>query len=123
MPASPGCGFNPDNQCKFRFKMTSQTQHRHKLIVYGHNYCPQAKLLISALNKHQVQYDWRDVIQGDPRFQAELRELAHGNLSVPTLIFPDGVVMVEPWPNTVLRKLNLQSSGWLSRIITKIWPK
>jgi len=32
--------------------------------------------------------------------------LAHGYLSVPTVIFPDGSVMVELMPNEMLAKLN-----------------
>ena len=90
-----------------------------RLIVYGNDYCPQASLLKSALAKHKIDYEWRDVMNGDPRYQDELRNLARGNLSVPTVIFPDGTVMVEPWPHQVLHKLHPGRPSLLQRLFTR----
>ena len=52
-----------------------------KLIVYGHQYCADALYLDSYLHKNGIEYDWRDVVDGDPQFKQELRLLARGNLS------------------------------------------
>ena len=76
-----------------------------RLIVYGHDYCGLSQMLAEALAEHHIDHEWRDVKNGEPRFQDELRKLARGYLSVPTVIFPDGTVMVEPRPNKVLEKL------------------
>jgi mycoredoxin len=76
-----------------------------KLIVYGHAYCADAIYLQGYLNRNAIAYEWRDIAEGDPRFQDELRLLAKGNLSVPTVIFPDGEVMVEPNPKEVLARV------------------
>lgn len=73
-----------------------------KLIVYGHHYCADALYLDNYLHKNGIEYEWRDVAHGDARFQKELRLLANGNLSVPTVVFPDGKVLVEPNPRQVL---------------------
>ena len=94
-----------------------------KLIVYGHNYCLQSKFLVATLNKHTVDYEWRDVMQGEPGYQDELRQLANGNLSVPTTVFPDGTVMVEPWPGKVLKKLGLKRAGRVERFIQSLAGK
>lgn len=75
-----------------------------KLIVYGHQYCADALYLDSYLDKNGVEYEWRDVVDGDARFAQELRLLARGNLSVPTVVFPDGEVLVEPAPFDVLSR-------------------
>jgi len=75
------------------------------LIVYGHQYCPDVFFLRRALDQNGVRYEWRDVAEGDPSFKQELRLLAKGNLSVPTVIFPDGDVLVEPNPRDVLSRL------------------
>jgi len=91
-----------------------------RLIVYGHNHCPQAGWLKSVLRKNNVQYEWRDVMSGEPDYPDELRSLTGGYLSVPTVIFPDGTVMVEPWPGQVLKKLGLQSPGFFARLINLI---
>jgi len=76
-----------------------------RLIVYGHDYCGLSQMLAEALAENHIDHEWRDVKNGEPRFQNELRKLARGYLSVPTVIFPDGTVMVEPRPNRVLEKL------------------
>ncbi len=76
-----------------------------KPIVYGHEYCAEAIYLQSYLNRNGIDYEWRDIAEGDPRFKDELRLLARGYLSVPTVIFPDGEVMVEPDPKQVLARL------------------
>jgi len=76
-----------------------------KLIVYGHQYCPEVYFLRSALHQHGVEYEWRDVAGSDPGVREELRAMARGYLSVPTVILPDGEVLVEPNPRQVLDKL------------------
>ncbi len=60
---------------------------RTKLIVYGHEYCADAIYLQGFLNRNAITYEWRDIEKGDPRFKDELRSLARGYLSVPTVIF------------------------------------
>ncbi len=78
--------------------------HPH-LIVYGHGDCALSLWLALSLKENHIEHEWRDVRKGEPRFKGELKELTHGNLSVPTVIFPDGTVMVEPRPDQVLDKL------------------
>ncbi|HSD85061.1 MAG TPA: hypothetical protein VLG46_14430 [Anaerolineae bacterium] len=75
-----------------------------RLIVYGHQYCAGALYLDSYLKRNGIDYEWRDVVDGDTSFRQELRLLARGNLSVPTLVFPDGEVPVEPEPEDVLAR-------------------
>ncbi len=77
-----------------------------RLIVYGHHACSLALKLEEVLNQRRVDFEWRDVHQGEPRFRDELRRLARGHLSVPTVVFPNGTVLVEPRPGDVLRRLN-----------------
>lgn len=94
---------------------TNQAEER-PLIVYGHDYCAQATMLARTLNDHDIEHEWRDIKRGDPAWSEELRALARGNLSVPTVIFPDGSVLVEPWPRDVLKKLGVKKSGFLDRL-------
>lgn len=74
------------------------------LIVYGHRGCAQATHLRRELEAHGIPYEWRDVREGDERHREALMELAGGFLSVPTVVFPDGEVLVEPRVQQVLRK-------------------
>lgn len=82
----------------------TETPPTPRLIIYGHDFCSQAWLLKTTLNKERIDYEWRD-IAADESHHVELRRVAHGHLSVPTVVFPDGAVMVEPWPKQVLAKL------------------
>ena len=99
--------------------MEIKSNPNQSLIVYGHNYCLQAQLLVTELTKRQVDYEWRDVVKGPVRYQQELKELANGHLSVPTVIFPDGTKMVEPWPGQVLKKLGLKRKGFGERLLER----
>jgi mycoredoxin len=75
------------------------------LIVYGHDFCPLSRSVRRALNENHIAFEWRDVETGDPSYRDELKKLASGFVSVPTVIFPDGTVMVEPNSTAVLKKL------------------
>ncbi|GAB4580357.1 MAG: hypothetical protein Fur0022_30970 [Anaerolineales bacterium] len=91
-----------------------------KLIIYGHDYCGQARTLMRALNDKAIPYEWRDIYTGDPAWKEELRALAQGYLSVPTVIFPDGKVLVEPWPEEVFARLNKamgEQGGFLEKVV------
>jgi mycoredoxin len=97
----------------------SDPQPDRPLIVYGHNYCGQSRLLTSELDEKKIAYEWRDVRSGDPVFQDELRKLARGNLSVPTVVFPDGSVLIEPWPKEVLDHLKPREPNPIQRLFKK----
>ncbi len=75
------------------------------LVVYGHQNCYLSRSLKRELEDQHIDFEWRDVNEGEPRFKDELKALARGNLSVPTVIFADGTVMVEPRPAQVFDKL------------------
>jgi len=102
--------------------MTIPEEKPKKMVVYAHDYCGQAKSLAYVLEKHNIDHEWRDVLRGEPAWKEELKRLARGNLSVPTVVFPDGTVMVEPWPEEVLEHLGLKApslkdklAGWFQR--------
>jgi mycoredoxin len=87
-----------------------------ELIIYGHDYCGQARMLVRALAQKEIAYEWRDIYNGDPAWEEELRGLARGYLSVPTVLFPDGKVMVEPWPDEVIGYLGPEQPGLLEKL-------
>jgi hypothetical protein len=73
-------------------------------------------VLARALKKSDVDHEWRDVTTGPPEWQEKLKSLARGNLSVPTVVFPDGEVWVEPTSKDVLKKIGVESSSALKRL-------
>ena len=44
-----------------------------KMIVYGHDFCSQARGLIHVLNRHEIDYEYRDVVSGKPKWKKELK--------------------------------------------------
>jgi hypothetical protein len=52
--------------------------------------------LLSAFKRNHVDFELLDIGQGDEALSQQLLTLTGGNLSVPTVQFPDGVVLVEP---------------------------
>ena len=67
------------------------------------------------MDQQKIPYEWRDIREGDPVYQDELRELTDGNLSVPTVILPSGTVLIEPLPRKVL-KLIKPADGLLAKL-------
>jgi mycoredoxin len=96
--------------------MTIEKPSSEKMIVFGHDYCGQSRTLVRALKQKEIEYEWRDIHNGDPAWKDQLRELARGYLSVPTVIFPDGKVMVEPWPEEVMDHLQIHRPGLLDKL-------
>lgn len=76
------------------------------LIVYGHDYCSQARTVRRNLEKAGIEFEWRDIRSGDSQYQEELRALTGGFLSVPTVQFPDGTILVEPRAHEVMEKVS-----------------
>jgi thioredoxin reductase (NADPH) len=80
------------------------------LIVYGTPWCPDCRKSKQFLGEHRVPYDYIDIDQ-DPASQAEVERLNNGMRSVPTIVFPDGSVLVEPSNEDLAQKLGLVSAA------------
>ncbi len=95
---------------------SEEGEAQEKLIVYGHNRCGLSHMIARTLKDNNIEHEWRDILQGDPAWKDELRQLARGYLSVPTLLFPDGSVLIEPSPKKLLEKLGHPSKGVFQRL-------
>lgn len=80
------------------------------LIVYGTPWCPDCRRSKQFLGEHRIAYDYIDIDQ-DPAAQAEVERLNRGNRSVPTIVFPDGSILVEPSNEELAQKLGLVSAA------------
>jgi mycoredoxin len=78
----------------------------HNLIVYGTQWCGDCRRARRFLDQHQVVYTWID-IDRDKEAERKVVEINHGMRSVPTMIFPDGSLLVEPSNTQLARKLSL----------------
>jgi mycoredoxin len=70
--------------------------------VYGTTWCPDCVRAKQVLGRLKIPYTWID-ISDDPEAIEYVVKVNHGNRSVPTIVFPDGSVLVEP-SNAALEK-------------------
>lgn len=66
-----------------------------KIKIYGTSWCGDCKRALRILNQRKIEYDWFDIGR-DPQAEKLVKEKNHGNRSVPTIIFPDETILVEP---------------------------
>ncbi|MBF6613195.1 MAG: FAD-dependent oxidoreductase [Chloroflexi bacterium] len=79
-----------------------------KLTVYGTTWCSDCKRTKQFLGEQRVQYKWVDV-EHDAEGLAYIEKVQNGGHSVPTLLFGDGVAMVEPSNAAIAAKLGIST--------------
>ena len=65
------------------------------LTIYGTSWCGDCIRSRSLLDRRGTTYHWIDIDE-DREGDVAVRHLNRGNRSVPTLVFTDGSVLVEP---------------------------
>ena len=78
--------------------------------VYGATWCPDCRRSKAFLEEHQVPYQWIDVDQ-DAEAQEYVRQVNNGRRIIPTILFPDGSILVEPGNAQLAQKLGLPTRG------------
>ena len=82
----------------------------HEVItVYGTPWCGDCKRALRVLEQHQAAYHYVD-IEADDSARSYVEQVNRGYQSVPTIVFPDGSVLVEPSSATLAQKLTLLSA-------------
>jgi len=75
-----------------------------KIQVYGTTWCPDCVRAKQVLVRHSVPYEWID-ISDNAEARAYVEKVNRGNRSVPTIVFPDGSILVEPSNSELEKKL------------------
>ncbi len=75
-------------------------------MVYGAPWCPDCRRAKAFLSAHRVAYDWTDIDQ-DEQALARVQELQHGGRTIPTVVFADGDVLIEPSDSELAAKLGI----------------
>lgn len=66
-----------------------------EITVYGADWCPDTRRAKRLLEEKQVPYRWVD-IDKDSEGEKFVLQANHGNRSIPTIVFADGTILVEP---------------------------
>jgi mycoredoxin len=72
--------------------------------IYGTSWCPDCARAKQVFNKLKIPFDWID-IDRDEQAAAAVAKLNGGFKSVPTIVFPDNSVLVEPGTAELEKKL------------------
>lgn len=76
------------------------------LRVLGTSWCGDCARSKAFLQRHGVVFEWTD-IELDDDAASEVEALNDGHRIVPTIIFPDGDVLVEPSDGELATKLDI----------------
>ncbi len=75
-----------------------------KITVYGTRWCADCVRAKQVLEKHKIDFKWIDIEQ-DPTAATYVEKVNRGYRSVPTIVFADGSVLVEPSNHELETKL------------------
>jgi thioredoxin reductase (NADPH) len=75
--------------------------------VYGALWCPDCVRSKQFLNDQRIPFEWID-IDADPAAAATVKEKNDGKQVIPTVVFSDGSILVEPSNDELARKLGLR---------------
>ena len=80
------------------------------LTVYGATWCSDCKRAKKFLGEQRVHYNWVD-IERDPSGQETVERLNNGKRIIPTIVFEDGGILVEPTNAELAAKLGLPTEA------------
>ncbi len=78
------------------------------ITLYGAPWCPDCRRAKKFLSEHLIRYEWIDIDQ-DEAARALVEAKNDGKRIIPTIIFPDDSLLVEPSNAELAQKLGLQT--------------
>ncbi len=66
-----------------------------KIVMYATTWCGDCRMAKRWFDQHNIAYDYINIEQNDDA-AAYVAKVNGGAQSVPTIVFPDGSVLVEP---------------------------
>ncbi|MFN8474059.1 MAG: FAD-dependent oxidoreductase [Anaerolineae bacterium] len=80
------------------------------ITVYGAPWCPDCRRAKQFLGEHRIHYHWVDVDQ-DAEGLALVDRVNQGKRIIPTIVFEDGDILVEPTNAQLAAKLGIQTQA------------
>jgi mycoredoxin len=76
----------------------------NKITMYGTPWCGDTIRAKKVFEEYSIEYQWVN-INKDSKAEQIVKDLNNGYKSVPTIIFPDQSILVEPDKKTLIEKL------------------
>lgn len=80
------------------------------ITVYGAPWCPDCRRAKQFLGEQRIQYDFVD-IDADTEARRYVEGVNDGKTIIPTIVFPDGGVLVEPSNAELAQKLGIRAEA------------
>lgn len=81
-------------------------KQQNKTLIYGTRWCGDTKRTRLFFEDHNIDYHFIDIDQ-DMDGERIVREINDGARSVPTIVFSDGSILVEPDEHTLAKKIGI----------------
>ncbi|WP_322507655.1 glutaredoxin domain-containing protein [Anaerolinea sp.] len=79
-----------------------------EIIIYGTSWCGDSRRARRIFDDYHIPYRWVDIDE-DMEGRKFVESVNNGFRSVPTIVFPDGSILVEPRSTELKRKLGVDS--------------
>jgi mycoredoxin len=99
---SGGTKYNPESLSEY----DEMPNISDEIIMYGTKWCYATKRAISIFDRYQVVYKYID-IDSDQQAAQYVESVNRGYRSVPTIVFADGSMLVEPSESELKKKLGV----------------
>ena len=84
--------------------------HPSSIMIYGATWCPDCKRAKQFLGEQRIQYNNIDIDE-DPKSVIFVEQLNAGKRMIPTIVFPDGEILVEPTNAQLAQKLGIKTEA------------
>lgn len=81
---------------------------QQEIKLYGTNWCSDCKRSKKFLGEQRIQYEYIN-IEEDAEGQAYVQRVQNGGMSIPTIVFGDGSLLIEPTNAELAAKLGLET--------------
>ncbi|MCJ7696563.1 MAG: thioredoxin family protein [Anaerolineaceae bacterium] len=74
------------------------------IVLYGTKWCGDCRRVVKILKETNIRFTFIDIDQ-NKEGEIFVKSTNRGNRSVPTIVFPDGSILVEPGNAELIKKL------------------
>ena len=79
-------------------------EYSKTITVYGADWCSDCKRSKRLLDSKNIKYTWIDIDNNESAIQT-VKSLNQGKRIIPTIVFPNGDILVEPTDSELSSKL------------------
>ena len=76
-----------------------------KIMMYGGTWCSDCRRAKRFFDQHKIQYEWVDLDKNNDALDY-VKRLNNGRRIIPTIVFADGSILVEPTDAQLAEKIS-----------------